>query len=399
MKTKIFMVLATVFFLLPRALWGATFTATSCSQSDVSAAISSASNGDTVQIPNGSCTWSSGISTTKEIVIRAQNYTPISGGNTNRNVVITHNASVPLFNVTSGNSYHVEIAGIKFIEGSIKRSFIRTSGSGSKVILVHDCWFEHSRRDGDADTVYAIVWMAQGGILWNCFWNGTDSIDDVGQGGMLIKSPRAWATASTMGIADTNGAVNVYIEDSTIYNVGLVPDCDDGCRIVSRFNVFMGSWAETHGFSSTYGGRHWEFYKNTFSNIARKNLSGRYFWGRAGTGVFHDNVVNDGDGYYGSMVQVEAGDDTACTGYPQFRQFGWGHNGTSNVSDPVYLWNQSGSKAYSYGIRSGWSSCIQLNRDIFVNTAKPGYMAYTYPHPLRSKGNGLGAPTGLRILQ
>ena len=45
---------------------GATITATSCSQSNVAGAIASASIGDTIQVPAGTCSWS-GLSIAKAV--------------------------------------------------------------------------------------------------------------------------------------------------------------------------------------------------------------------------------------------------------------------------------------------------------------------------------------------
>jgi hypothetical protein len=65
-------------------------------------------------------------------------------------------------------------------------------------------------------------------------------------------------------------------------------------------------------------------------------------------------------------------------------QPGWGHNGTNHVSDPVYIWNNSGSRGSTWWVISEWTNHFVLNRDIFVDSgAKPGYSKYTYPHPLR----------------
>ena len=73
-------------------------------------------------------------------------------------------------------------------------------------------------------------------------------------GGFLIKSPRAWTTTSTMGTLDTNGTVNVYIEDSTFINVSQWPDIDDNGRMVMRHCVLDGTWGLTHGFTSNWAG-------------------------------------------------------------------------------------------------------------------------------------------------
>ena len=64
----------------PLRAYGANIVAASPALSAVQAAVDAASNGDHVLIPNGSATWTSGITTTKQIIIRAQNYTPTPAG-------------------------------------------------------------------------------------------------------------------------------------------------------------------------------------------------------------------------------------------------------------------------------------------------------------------------------
>ena len=93
---------------------GATRVAASCQLSDVQAAVGSAADGDVIQIPDGSCSWSGGIATTKQIRIEARNYTPTKGGSPSRSVIITNNSSAPLITLTSGNTWHVGVSGISF---------------------------------------------------------------------------------------------------------------------------------------------------------------------------------------------------------------------------------------------------------------------------------------------
>lgn len=78
-------------------------------------------------------------------------------------------------------------------------------------------------------------------------------------------------------------------------------------------------------------------------------------------------------------------------------QPGWGHNGTTFIVDPIYIWNQTGDFPYAWSFQGSpgdWSTVVQLNRDIFVNNgAKPGYTKYTYPHPARAVVEGGGTDT------
>ena len=392
--------LSILLFLLHLPTFAATHTAASCSLSAVQAAVNAASDGDTVLIPNGSCSWNGGINTTKQIIIQAQNYTPTTGGSASRSVIITNNSSSPLFSLQSGSNYHVGVGGIRFNEGTGNGNAIRFNGSGSKVPLLFDCYFQNKSRFGSAADVAVIAWLAQGGVAWNLIIDGTgfgsggDPGPSIASVSVHFKSPRGWSTASTLGTRDSNGTVNVYFEDSQFINTG-GGDLDDNARVVMRHSTFDGSVWITHGFTSSSGGRHWEAYNNTYQVTgALRNHAGRYFWIRAGHGVFTDNVVNNASTpqNYGSVNLFDIGDNTSPGSYPMPRQPGWGHDGTTNVSDPIYSWNNTGARANSYGLQNGWDSIVKVGRDVFVNSgAKPGYSKYIYPHPARA-GMGTTRP-------
>lgn len=386
--------------LLAASAWGAEVVASSCSRDHVNTAVGSASDGDTILIPNGSCTWTSGITTTKQIIIRAQNYTPTSGGTATRNVVLTNNSTAIMFAMQSGNSYHVGVGGIRFDEGTGDVNAVRFTGTGSKVPLLFDCHFENKARFGAAEDAAVISWLSQGGVAWNISMDGSDfgEVEDQGPSiasvAIHLKSPRAWATASTMGTLDTGGAVNVYIEDSSFLNTGGV-DIDDNARLVGRYSVIDGCTWITHGFTSSFGGRWVELYNNTFQmTVTPRNVT-RYFWFRAGSGIFTDNVVNNttAPSDYGSTNLFDIGDNTSPGSYPMARQPGWGHNGTNNVIDPIYAWNNTGARATSYAYQNGWDAIVQDDREVFVGAAaKPSYTKYTYPHPAREAVEGESEP-------
>jgi len=372
--------------------YAATIEADSCSQADVQAAVNQAQDGDTVLIPDGTCTYASGISTSKQIRIEAKNYVPTKGGDTVRSVVITNNADESLFSLVTGNDYHVGLSGIRFNEGTGTGAHLSVGGSGSKVALINDLFFEVKDRYWPVDQV--VDWSAQGGVLWNIHFEGiaAAAADGVGpQGGSFYigHQPRPWYTASTMGSFDTNGDVNLYLEDSSCSNVGQFPDVDENGRAVFRHNTLDGCTGGTHGYTSAWGGRFIEYYNNVFSvTSSMRNIAGRYVWLRGGTVLFTDNTVNNAanPSAYGSPVLLSIGDTTAPGTYPMSRQPGWGHDGSIDVSDPIYIWGNTGTRAGAYGFANGWDSIVKLNRDIYVNSGpKPGYSKYTYPHPAREE--------------
>ncbi len=298
---------------------------------------------------------------------------------------------------------------------------LRVSGSGSKVALLSDLCIEVKQRNGTAADIAALSMLGRGGVIWNTRFiqnqgatccGGSDGPD--GASFLLHPTAPAWRTASTMGSAD-DGTNNVYFEDSSCFNVGQWPDVDDHGRIVFRHSDIDGCSGTSHGPSSTWGGRQVEYYNNTFNAGDNRNMAGRYYWLRGGTGVWMDNIVNNGAGRWGGVILLEMGEEDEtpssqgcsstypCTTGGTPEQPAVGHNGTSFIIDPIYVWNQTGADAYAVSCcRGGWGSFhVRQNRDYFVNNgAKPGYTKYTYPHPLRGGGEDdpPASPTNLRII-
>lgn len=98
----------------------------------------------------------------------------------------------------------------------------------------------------------------------------------------------------------------------------------------------------------------------------------------------------------GSAGWLSSAPDTTCTSggsctryadntngtYPFRDQPGFCHN---QVSCPIYAWSNSGAGLPSplLSVAASNTSMITLNTDYFLNTAMPGYTAYTYPDPLQ----------------
>lgn len=366
--------------------------ASSCSQADVQAAINTASDGDTVFIPNGSCTWNSGISTSKQISLCGSSV----GG-----VTITHGAgTATLIALSIGTAHHTTIANLRFMPGTGTGQYVQVAGSGL-VPLMHDCYFNMPHFQID----HAVHWYVTGGVIWQTTFESTQS-GGSGSGCLVVRSNRGWETASTIGALDVQGDQNLYIEDCTFRDVGQCPDVDDAGRVVVRHCEIIASEGLTHGSTGMEGGRHIELYNNAFRYPDNTRNINRYFWWRAGTGVVTDNTIDDIKGQmWGDKSEfvfavenaARPGNFGCCTAYPCFHQCGFGHNGVSQVSDPVYFWNNSGT--FAVGLNNGepdecpgsygTADFFQQNRDYFIGTAKPGYVKYTYPHPLRSSGTAI----------
>lgn len=246
----------------------------------------------------------------------------------------------------------------------------------------------------------------------------------------------SWTTKATMGMGDTTGFYNFYIEDS-VFNGGNVTDCDDGCRIVVRHNVGNdSSFFNSHGAdTSPFGMMTFEIYENDVNysapssncNAGTTNIN-QLVWIRGGTGVIFNNhfdpLVSSCWGTKGiwkfnnrNVEDARLGLTCAQVTYPTYHALGQSYNGTATITDPIYIWGNvsdkptskphgfflNASSGFAWGNPCGfdWNTFFRWGRDAINTsvgsvtlpsgggevegqggTAKPGYTPYTYPHPL-----------------
>jgi len=442
--------------LLSVTTHAATITAASCAQSDLNAVINgpthTAVSGDKIIVPTGSCTWSGNITINVAIDLECATAGGCTITDTNSNAEGGPNCSSgDLICMYLDGSNHATIGGFNFVTGSGVGSgdYIVVVGTGL-VPLMHDMNFNLP----NFVLAHAVQWLVQGGVIWNTTFASTDNLSgacgsQVGSdsGSIVVKSSLPWDTPSTMGTLDTTGTNNLYIEDSTFSYVGQIPDVDDNGRVVLRHDQYTNtSGGLTHGTSSTFGGRQVEIYDNTFSYTNTNRNVNRYFWFRAGTAVITGNSFQLQAGQcYGTKNTLtftveNATDDSqhgCCTGWMCFHQPGSGASATAQIpaligsgnpsqvpgdnyqiSDPVYVWGNTGtgqgSTYYGTNDNAGQGSACSngvtttnfyvSGRDYFYDDsgsatsgAKPGWVRYAYPHPLRAlvSGEALSAPTGL----
>lgn len=376
----------------------ATRQAASCSVSAVQSAISSASNGDVIQVPAGDCIWS-GLTVSKAVHIQGSGI-----GRSN-------------INLSGNNTITKQPSGVIRISDF---SFTKTGGgNSSKGFTVTGAWktaepviIEHNSFTINNTGLFLL--SVPGGVIIsdNVFTGGWD--DSFIQP-KIPQDTESWSSADTLGTKDINGKLNHYIEDNTFYggtNQGI--DADDATRVVYRHNDLTYSSFNTHGHAtSSVGVRHFEVYDNTFhypggtSQIANQNWT---IWIRGGTGVIFGNKIDDIAGsYWGNKEEIkltirgaeDARPQGSCanTRYPVPRQIGQNYNGTSYFTDPLYIWGNSGTVAigadWNWGNPCGFSfgDFFQWGRDaIKSGAARPNYSPYTYPHPLR-KAESAGPAT------
>lgn len=382
-----------------------------CSLAAVQAAITAAVDGDTIALPScpGGTSWTTPLIITKALTIQGAGI-----GNT---VLIDDvpkgNSSCagasPVLRMDVAAPKRWRITGVT-IRGRAPDTYVCNSGhvvvqNTSKAWRIDNVRIENQQTSGIR--VYGDTW----GVVDHSQFQGSRKqglVVEHGNWGGKTYGDGSWAEPPYWGTEKA-----VYIEDCTFTDdnpvgAGAV-DSLSGGRIVFRYNkaAFLG----THGTES--GGRRrsirtFEIYNNTFDAGALAIYTAINL--RGGTGVIYNNTFT---GAYTSMVNVQNFRDTAaynpwgqCNGSSPYDQNLSGQSGyacldqigrsTGNLIsgdtptpaawpnqtlEPLYQWGNTKNGAANPVISSG-AAHILAGRDYYDNQVKPGYTAYSYPHPL-----------------
>jgi hypothetical protein len=335
------------------------------------------------------------------------------------------------FSVNQTSAGNSEISGIHFVVSSShpKRPIdVLSSAQFLPKTLVHDCWFQNGPVDPDTGEGNACIQANTNQLLvWNCSFDGANFLNVTALKMAYGGDEESWRTNSTMGADDTHGRTNLYVEDCDFRGYLNLCDWDSNSRVVMRHNVFDNSGLGSHGAdTSPIGLRHIEIYDNelVFDNFgdcdgsvtANQNW---FFWMRGGTGVITDNILpaisscawgNKANIYLSVLNINESGGCYGCwTDYPAPHQIGQGYSAHAGFhpwncnqvpdagyyihSEPLYVWNNTGSARNSVRLNGQPDSCgnhqhiqdyVRAGRDYIIGR-KPGYQKFTYPHPLRSQ--------------
>jgi len=357
--------------------------------------------------------------------------------------------------LTSGTDGHIRVNGINFLQvgnnagssGSCCLGIDRTDNNGpgspgtQYTVIFTNCKF-------DSGTVFNYMGFssANGIIFSGCTF--TNEMSSLGLTGISFTCPKygatkTWNTPDTMGLGPDSTGLNVgdtaagwdgvaglncsYIENCTISNgTSGSFNGDDNSRVVIRHCTITDSQPFSHGQdTSEYGSRHYEIYNNTFHYVSATVNDQCWASFRGAVALVANNAMDAIPGKACVLLECQqinrsAGPGNCQTAYPANRQcgIGWsakstatyGHpvvttDGTGQASDPIYVWGNTGSGATgsSYVALNQFSpdECgngllitqfIQSGRDYFVGTARPGWVPYTYPHPLVAAGAPAATP-------
>jgi len=256
----------------------ATIPAASCSQSDVKAAVASAARGDTVTIPNGSCTWTRPVAISKGMILQGagQDLTVITASNTN-------------FLMINGDGSHFRLTGMGFtgkgtiyIDGrfsSFRMDHVKLTNVSSEAVIVgFYTWVK------GLPAIYPLV--------DHITYTNNVCVPFMKQFGSASSwtAPDLWGTASAL-----------YLEDSTItYNVAApnsncdALDMEQGSRAVIRHNIFTNAMLLPHDTGSTpqaRGMRIREIYANTFRCSGVLDCGNQAISFRGGSTIAYDNKI------------------------------------------------------------------------------------------------------------
>jgi hypothetical protein len=362
MKTKTFkknrfaLILSILFccnIIIPQAQ-AAIINAGSCSQADVQAAINSAGDGGTVNVPTGNCNWSGTIN------INRQRLT-IQGAGVGQTIITS---SGQLFSTAGESANGLRVTAIEF-RNCVQCFYFDGSGSpkeATKNFRIDQCKFKNVNIAFETDG------RATGVLDHNTF---EDSY-----GARIYGSNDAGASFPfTLGTSDS-----VYFEDNTItVSASASPAhfiaSNSGSRYVLRhnnFNYVPSLWGiiDAHGYCEVAGRGSftWEVYDNTFTIPSGLEKVMQF---RGGQGVVFNNTINTGTWpiVLTDYMTCSPPCVSTCSGYPCQDQI-----------NHAYFWNNK-KGGTPFDPTDDCDQVIQLNRDYFT-TAMPGYTPYTYPHPL-----------------
>ncbi len=369
----------------------ATINASSCSQSNVQSAISSASPGDTVRVPAGNCSWAGGL-TISGISLEG-------AGSSSAGTVITGGR----VSIRKHSNQITQLAGFRF-SGSDQHFDVGGSASARPFIIAYNFF------RADASPKLGTITVNGGLIHNNVFTASRATSADV----LNIITSEDWRQSPTFGNQDTSGERNIYFEDNTFTGIlETMPDGDAGSRLVIRHNRYVDSSIVFHGGfptdSSPQGGtRQFEVYNNVFDRQSNSVAINKWIWVRGSTGVIANNTMARADSPDGSSYpnKREILLTVGCPDpYPVQYQVGQSSESSENPpSHPLAIFGNTGAGTNDgnfiaiAGSDTAGPSCssasnyIREGRD-YVRSNAWGWTPYAYPHPLQAFSGGGGGLT------
>jgi hypothetical protein len=349
--------------VLAPAISGPVVTAANCSASAVQSAVNSVSSGGSVNIPAGNCSWG-----TQQVNVPGGVYLKGAGktATTIRRVGTVSNSNYLIaFNCSNGK--RVAVSDMTFV-GNANAS-IQDNGLGLLNGCVDFTVFNSKFTAFTFSGLYVGAKEGQRGVIYkNDFINNyAPALRNLGYG-IVVYGGGTWPALSL------GSQFAVFAEDNYFSGNRHNIASNNGSRYVFRHNVVIATdpvkdyaMTDAHGKSSSpRGSRSWEIYNNQYSANLSSGMERAAIGIRGGDGVAFNNTMTSN-----IKRPIELTNDPSCGTYPMVDQI-----------RSAYFWNNS-TNGFPGGISNGCTGSLKLGRDFFT-TSKPGYVPYTYPHPLRA---------------
>lgn len=442
---------------LSGSLFAATYTAASCSQTDVNAVINgpthTAVDGDVIQIPAGSCTWTSGITIPSGIGITVKgsgtpNSTPDTFGASSSctaTVITNNSSSVNLIRFRPGVSAslsRISCMGIRTDNSSVVRAPFTAAGTCNPTrcpnFRLDNITFDSSVQGQVYDATSQVLTDNVFGVLDHNSLAGTNfnygiefvNFNNSAWEGVGFFGDKSRSSPTTLGTEKT-----LYIENNSFGTAVVVTESEievpygnwGGGRVAVRFNDCNGCWVglSVHGTDTNGRARsplQGEFYGNSLvCTVPSASGSCQAVGARGGSYMVFGNSLTAGpDSYYNTYVNLATqrswrdcapfglcngtgpyDDNTAsppiCIDQPG-RTGGVLLEGNpptptgwvNQVIEPTYEWNNSG-KAPNPTYGNTFADYVQVaaNRDYYSDNSNGS------PAPLTTPGTTLG--TGVKF--
>lgn len=375
--------------------WGATRTAATPSFSDVASAVSQAADGDTVQVPGGSATWSSTLD------LGSKGINLIGAGSSS--TTITNNVGC-LIKLNGTASKLVRVSGFRFNNSDNQGPIIALVGPILKARVDH-CYFNKGDNGVGCNQPNSGL-HGNGpvnGVIDHCtFVNMKRAYfaSDV-RNGESNWGTGAWATGAHPGTQQM-----MYLEDNQFtWDSGLTDSNVQGAlygqyggQCCFRYNTvsvnggnfmaFGGFFIDAHGDSPDYSTLFYEIYNNTFNFPSGGNLGNQ----RGGKRICYNNTYNTSPGALIWRLTVYWTTDLEAHRVRDSYYWGDTFNGSTNEASMVAV-QDTGQTPPGYSAAN-----IRLNQHYFLHAPQSGQGFYPYtplahPHPLVSGAAPTPTPT------
>lgn len=323
-----------------------TRAAATCDSTDIQTQLdASAAAGDTVTVPAGSCTWTSGVSySNKSIAL-------IGAGRTLTHITLRVNSAIQ-----TGTSDTSRVSALHLISesGTSWTNYINVRGPNFRA---DNNRFEN--QNGGTNTKVAVYFNADVGMAAPsgvCDTNIFDNTRVIQHGNLSLTGQMLlWNDASTITAPSTTTGV-VYVETNTFTvaspTANNIVDANQGGRYVFRYNTIVNSTAEAHSVQGNHRGtKSWEVYNNVFTGTGAVPSHGMFL--RGGTGIAFGNTFDTN--YNSSPIKLD--------NVRSFTDYATPPDGCNNTSD----WDGNTT--------NGWPCRDQIGRgpdsSLWTDTASP----------------------------